>query len=223
MARESKPDPRGLRPKPAPDRKRGPAEARPAARKPPAPKSAEAPPAPAKKAPLLRTPGLIPVAEVARPHGVQGELRLKVYNPDSDLLAGRPRVTLRLADGSERDAEITTARAVDKGLLVRFAGVDDRDAAEALRGTEICVPRNEFPDLDEGEFYACDVEGARAVLTGGEEIGHVAGLANYPTCDVLLVDRPSGGRLEIPLLAPYVGKVDTTAGVVEILTIDGLE
>lgn len=222
MARDAKPQPRAKpSPRPAPDRKRGDAQPRQLARSPRAQKAAEPAPRPAKKPP--RTDGLIPVAEVARPHGVQGELRLKVYNPDSDLLAGRPRVKLRLPDGTERDADITTAREADKALLVRFAGVDDRNAAEALRGAEICVPREEFPPLDDGEFYACDIEGARAVLRDGEEIGHVSGVATYPTCDVLLVEKVGGGRLEIPLLDPYVGKIDVAGGVVEIITIDGLE
>lgn len=166
--------------------------------------------------------GYVAVAEVARPHGVQGELRLKIYNPASDLLARKPRVRLRLADGAVRDTAILVAREVNKALLVRLEGVDDRDAAEALRGAEVCVPRESFPALEEGEFYACDVEGARAVLKGGEEIGFVSGLTSYPTCDVLVIERASGERIEVPLLEPYVGAIDVAGGVVEILTLDGL-
>lgn len=169
----------------------------------------------------------VPVAEVARPHGVQGEIRLKVYNQGSDLLLRRPPVKLLLADGTERDAVVDTAREVNKAILVRLVGVSDRDAALALRGARIAVARDQFPPLDEGEFYACDVEGARAVLASGEEIGTVAGLSSYPTCDVLLIDRttPAGGRarrLEVPLLDAYVGHVDVERGVVELVTIDGL-
>jgi 16S rRNA processing protein RimM len=167
----------------------------------------------------------IPVAEIARPHGIQGELRLKVFNPDSDLLAQRPKVRLRTPDGVERDVAITTARDSNKALLVRIAGVDDRNAAEALRGAELCVPREDFPPLPEGEFYACDVEGARALLPTGEEIGLVYGLNSYPTCDVLLVERsaPASGRIEVPLLPAYVDRVDVKAGVVHLLTIEGLD
>lgn len=176
----------------------------------------------APKAPPVAD-GYIALAEVARPHGVQGELRLKVYNPDSDLLARRPRVRLRLPDGTTRDAAITAAREVNKALLVRLAGVEDRDAAEALRGAEVCVPRESFPPLEEGEFYACDVEGARAVLRGGDELGHVAAVASYPTCDVLVIERRTGGRIEVPLLPEYVGAVDVAGGVVEILSIEGLD
>jgi 16S rRNA processing protein RimM len=167
----------------------------------------------------------IPVAEVARPHGVRGELRLKLYNPGSDLLsrrAGEGRVRLRLPDGSERDVAILQARASNAALLVRLAGVDDRDAAEALRGAEVCVPREAFPALAEGEFYACDLEGARAVMRSGEEIGTVEGIASYPTCDALVVDKGGGRTIEIPLLEAYVGSVDVERKVVEIVSLEGL-
>jgi 16S rRNA processing protein RimM len=163
------------------------------------------------------------VAEVARPHGIKGELRLKVYNPASDLLRRRPPVLLRLPDGSEREASITMAREVDKALLVQIAGVDDRNAAEALRGAEVCVPRASLPPPGEGEFYAWDVEGAAAVLTSGEPVGQVIELTSYPTCDVLVVVRPDGKRIEVPLVEAYVARVDAERGVVELVTVDGLE
>ena len=179
-------------------------------------------PAPPRK-PAPAPDGHVAIGEIARPHGVQGELRLKLYNPDSDLLARRPRLRLRLGDGSLREATITSAREVNKAILVRLADVEDRDAAEALRGAEILVPREAFPALEDGEFYACDIEGARAVMSSGEEVGTVTGLASYPTCDVLVIERSSGGRVEVPLLDAYVGVVDAAAGKVEIRTLDGLD
>src|SRR5579871_6392653 len=166
---------------------------------------------------------LVALAEVARPHGIQGELRLKVYNPDSDLLRRRPPVILRLADGTEREASITAARDADKALLVRIAGVSDRNAAEALRGAEVCVPRASLPPPEEGEFYAWDLEGASAVLTSGEPVGQVTELTSYPTCDVLVVARPDGTRIEVPLVETYVARVDAEHALVELHTIEGLE
>jgi 16S rRNA processing protein RimM len=164
----------------------------------------------------------IPVAEVSRPHGIRGELRLSVYNLGSDLLLRRPPVVLRMKDGAERDATITGARAVNKGVLVTLAGVDSRDAAEALRGAEVRVRRDLFPNPEEEEFYACDLEGARAVLPSGEEVGRVTAVQSYPTCDVLLVDRGAAGTLEIPLVDAYVASVDPARAVVELVTIEGL-
>jgi 16S rRNA processing protein RimM len=167
----------------------------------------------------------VPLAAVARPHGVNGELRLKVYNDDSDLLLRKPTppIRLRMPTGEERDIRITLARAMTKGMmLVRLEGVSSRDAAEAMRGAELCVPRDAFPPLDEGEFYVCDIEGARAELPGGEAIGRVVELRSYPTCSVLVVARAEKPELEVPLLDAYVDAVDVAAGVVRLRTIEGL-
>lgn len=163
----------------------------------------------------------IAVADVARPHGVQGELRLRVFSGDPSLLLRRPPIRLRDAEGRSREARIVTARPVDRAVLVRLEGIDDRDAAEAMRGLEILVEREEFAPLGEDEFYACDIEGARAEMVTGELVGTVTGVGTYPTCDVLLIER-DGGRLEVPLLPQFVESVDTDAKVVKIVTIEGL-
>jgi 16S rRNA processing protein RimM len=163
----------------------------------------------------------VAVAEVARPHGIRGELRLKPYNLDSDMLLRRSEVLLRMPDGSERTVSVAAARAVNKAVLVELRGVGDRNAAEALRGAVVCADRDEFPDLEEGEFYACDLEGARVVLPDGSEVGRVRTLRTYPTCDVLEVSRAEG-ILEVPLVDSYVQEVDVAGGVVRLITVEGL-
>lgn len=165
----------------------------------------------------------VPVAEIARAHGIRGEVRLKLYHEQSDIFSQKPTIRLRTPEGEERFVEIEFARPTNNGLLVKFTETNDRNDAEALRGAELSVPRDEFPELEEGEFYACDVEGAQAVLPSGEVVGRVTGLVSYPTCDVLTVDRGQLGKLEIPLLDPFVESVDTDAGVVHLVTIEGLE
>lgn len=172
----------------------------------------------------------VPVAEVARPHGIKGELRLKLYNEGSELLTelahGSRRgsatvpLRLRLPTGVEQPLVITSARASNKALLVKFADVLDCNAAEMLRGAVILVPRDAFPPLEEGEFYACDIEGARAML-GSEQVGIITELHSYPTCDVLVVNR-EGASFEVPLTDTYVASVDVPGGVIELLTIEGL-
>jgi 16S rRNA processing protein RimM len=163
----------------------------------------------------------VPVAEVARPHGVRGELRLKLYNEGSELLLRPREVKLRLRDGEERESRVVAARPVSKALLVTLAGVADRDVAEALREARVCVPRDEFPPLADGEFYACDVEGARVVL-GSDEVGRVTALQSYPACDVLVIERASGGSVEVPLTDAFVASVDAGAGLVKLVTLEGL-
>jgi 16S rRNA processing protein RimM len=162
----------------------------------------------------------VALAEVARPHGVRGELRLKVYNPDSDVLLSQRRVRLVTADGEARLVRLKTARPVPGALLVKLEGVNDRDAAEALRGARFEVPRDALEEIeDDDEHYVVDLVGG-AVLLGTEEIGRVVDVTTYPTCDALVVKRPGGKPLEVPMQGAYIDRIED--GVIHLLTIDGL-
>jgi len=163
----------------------------------------------------------VPLAEIARPHGVRGEVRLNLYNAESDLLLDVDEVLLRLKDGKEHEVSVDQARRADKTILLKLHSVDDRDRAEALRGAVVCVPREAFPPLEEGEFYACDVEGAE-VRVKDARVGTVERLAEYPTTHVLVVKKDDGMSIEVPLTDAFVERVDTEARVVTLSTLEDL-
>ena len=77
------------------------------------------------------------------------------------MLLGRDEVLVRLPDGEEHEVSVDRARRADDAILMKLHSVDDRDRADELRGAHICVQRRDFPPLEEGEFYVCDVEGAQ--------------------------------------------------------------
>ena len=165
----------------------------------------------------------VPLAEVARPHGVWGEVRLKVYNGDSDLLFGQAEVLVRRSDAKESMMQLESLRGANSGfMLAKFRGVDGRDAADRLRGASICVERQRFPPLEDGECYVCDSIGARLVGPSGD-IGVVENFMSYPTADVLLVKlEGAANAVEIPLLEDFVERVDSPAGRV-VLGSEGVE
>ncbi|MBM4358578.1 MAG: 16S rRNA processing protein RimM [Deltaproteobacteria bacterium] len=156
----------------------------------------------------------VAVAEIARPHGVTGELRLRVYNLDSDLLLGKPTLRLKLADGSTRPDRIRAIRRVPGAMLARLESVTSRDDAEALRGATLEVPRSALGAPAEGEVFHCDLEGCEVHLDG--VVGRVARVLSYPTCDALEVLRPDGSRLEVPLTDAFVARIDVESGVVSL-------
>ena len=165
----------------------------------------------------------VPLAEVARPHGVKGELRLRLFNPTSDVLLGQEEVLVRMADGEEHEVSVERARRADDAILIKLHSVDDRDRAEDLRGAHICVRRSDFPPAEPGEFYAIDVVGAEVRLAG-ERIGVVAELVTYPSIEVFLVHADDGkGDWEVPLTEMFIGGVDVEAKVVELVTLDEVE
>ncbi|UIJ44127.1 ribosome maturation factor RimM [Sphingomonas cannabina] len=122
-------------------------------------------------------------------HGIAGEVRLKVF---ADDLA-----TYRSFNGGA--LSLKALRDGPNGAIARFAEVADRSAAEALRGTELTVPRSALPPLGEGEYYHFDLIGLPAVSTAGETLGAVVAVDNYGAGDVLEIERPDGKRFMVPM------------------------
>ena len=169
---------------------------------------------------------MVPVAEVARGHGLDGELRLRLYNPDSELFEQLEIVELTLPDGTSRPVELLSLRHASGAPLITIDGVNDRDAADALRGAVLSVSREVLgaalgePESD--EYFACDLEHCR-VLLGGLPFGSVESVAHYPTCDALVVARLDGSRLEVPMHENYVAEIRVGERTVELRTVEGLE
>lgn len=165
----------------------------------------------------------IPLAEIARPHGVRGEVRLRLFNKASDVLLSQEEILVRLPDGEEHEVSVDGARRADDAILMKLYSVDDRDRADELRGALVCVRRRDFPPPDEGEFYAVDVVGSE-VLLDGSRIGIVKEIVSYPTMETLLVAADDRlGDWEVPLNDVYVAKVDVPNRVVTLATLDEIE
>lgn len=91
-----------------------------------------------------------------------------------------------------------------QGLTVRFEGIADRVAAEALRGTELEVEAADRPELGEGEFWPEDLIGLEAEGPSGEPLGAVVAVVFGPQ-DRLVVETPGGRRVEVPFVSALVG------------------
>ncbi len=131
----------------------------------------------------------IVVAAIIGAHGVAGEVRLKVFA--EDLKAYK-----RFNDGA---LTLKSLRHGSNGEIARFAEIGDRNAAEAMRGTQITVPRADLPPLGEGEYYHADLLDLPAVSTDGAPLGRVVAIDNYGAGDVIEIERPDGKRFMIPM------------------------
>jgi 16S rRNA processing protein RimM len=96
-------------------------------------------------------------------------------------------------------------------------GVVGREAAEALRGSDLLVPRAALPPLDEDEFWPDDLVGLAVRSRAGNDVGTVTQVLGLPSCDVLEVRRPAGGDLLVPLIRDAVPELDLEA---RLLTVD---
>jgi len=167
---------------------------------------------------------LIPWIElgvVARPHGVTGEIRVHVFNPESTLLRELGEVFLIGEEGEEPAlVDVVSTRPGSKVLLMRLAGVESLEDANSLRGYKLCVPREALPDLAEGEYYHADLIGLEA-FEGTESIGEVVDVIDYPSAECLKIKRPDG-FLEVPMLPQWLGRVDIEGGKVHLKDLDDI-
>jgi 16S rRNA processing protein RimM len=140
------------------------------------------------------------VGRVGRPHGVRGEVTV-VLSGDGPGDCERDSV-LR---AGERDLEVVSARPYrDRGLIVAFGGITDRNAAEELRGailTRAAVGRRH---LAEGEFWSSALIGLRAVSPAGAVLGQVTGVLTGRLQDRLVVTTPAGVEVEVPFVEEIV-------------------
>ena len=135
----------------------------------------------------------IALAAVAGAHGVKGELRLKLFSDSIERLSRHKKVYL---GGVER--RLLSIRDA-KNPVARFEGIDDRSAAEALRGSLVEVDRSALPPLEDGEYYHADLIGLTVVDAQGERIGSVVSVENYGAGDLLEIEAQDGTRSLIPL------------------------
>ncbi|MFI5004859.1 MAG: ribosome maturation factor RimM, partial [Solirubrobacterales bacterium] len=125
-----------------------------------------------------------------------------------------------LAEGSEvtvagRTLRIVRRAGVEQRPIVRLDGIDDRAAAEALRGEALTVPSAQAPALEEEEWWAHELEGC-AVLDGERRVGTVGCLLALPSCEVLQVRREGGGELLVPMVRDAIRDVDVAARRIDV-------
>ncbi|MBX9634861.1 MAG: ribosome maturation factor RimM [Magnetospirillum sp.] len=149
------------------------------------------------------------VGAIVGAHGVRGQVRVKSFTAVPADVAGYGPVESE--DGSRRFKLKVMGEA--KGLvLIRLEGVDDRNAAEAMRGTKLYIPRSRLPKLDEDEFLYSDLVGLKAELPDGEVLGTVKGVADFGAGELLDIVLAAGGSLMVPFTKAAVPVVDVANG-----------
>lgn len=135
----------------------------------------------------------IALAAIAGAHGVKGELRLKLFSDSVESLSGHEN--LYVGGGARR---LLSIRDGGKTAVARFEGVNDRAAAEGLRGSLVEIERASLPPLEEGEYYHVDLIGLPAVDRDGNALGTVVAVENYGAGDLLEIELRDGKRSLIP-------------------------
>ena len=169
------------------------------------------------------TDDLLLIGLVAAPFGVKGQLKLKSLTDRPDYISRNVR-TLYLQLGKEV-SEHTLARLHEHkpGLLIlTLQGVDDREAAEELRGAEVYIRASEAAPLAEDEYFIHQLVGLTALTPEGQTIGKVREIIETGAGEVLVIARPSQPDALVPMVRQFITSLDLPAGQVVITPIEGL-
>jgi len=174
------------------------------------------------------------VGRVVKAHGISGELVVDVRtdDPQGRFFAGN-RLRLKGSrtgpsstagtSASSREVEVESARPHGARMLVRLAGVIDRDGADALRGNLFIVDSADLPPIDDpDEFYDHQLEGLTVRTVDNVAVGLVAEVLHTPAGELLSVRTAANTEVLVPFVAAIVTSVSLDSGVIEIDPPDGL-
>ena len=150
----------------------------------------------------------VTLAAIAGAHGITGEVRLKLFGQGLESLTVH-----KVFHAANRTLTLKSLRPDKIGAVARFAEINDRTAAENLRGTLLTIPRASLPPLAEGEYYHADIIGLPVVSLGGEPLGTVTAIENYNAGDILEITLADGKTAMVPFRPPAVPEVGTNVVV----------
>lgn len=154
------------------------------------------------------------IGRIGRPHGLGGEVTVEVRTDAVDLRYA-PGTLLTTDPAGRGPLRVSGTRTINGRLVVAFADVADRTAAEALRDTLLVVDAASSPPLpDPQEYWDHQLIGLTAVDPAGEVIGELADVLHPPGSDLLAIRRPEGTEVLVPFVAAFVPNVDPGGGQV---------
>lgn len=146
---------------------------------------------------------------VGRAHGLDGSFY--VTGANARLLQAGASVTV-----GGRSARIVRRAGTPERPIVRLEGIEDRAGAQALRDQELTVAAADAPALEEGEWWAHELEGCEVLAADGRRLGAVARLLELPSCEALEVSGPAGRELLVPMVKEAILRVDPKARRIEV-------
>lgn len=161
------------------------------------------------------------VGRIGRPHGVRGEVAVEVRTDDPDERFA-PGSVLRTDPAERGPLTVARVRRHADRLLITFDGINDRDAADDLRGTYLVIDSAELPALaDPDEFHDHELLGLAVLTADGARVGVVDDVTHLGQ-DILVVRRDDGAEALVPFVREIVPEVDVAAGRLVITPPPGL-
>lgn len=171
---------------------------------------------------MAELPDQLVIGEILRPHGLRGELRMRVLSQYPQHLKSLRHVYLADGeDGARARVEVGGLRFNKAYALLKIAGVSNRNQAEELRGKLVICDIKQLPPLEDGEYFLFQLVGMR-VVADGADVGKVREALETGANDVYIIDSEEHGELLVPAHDETIDNIDFERGVIEMTLPEGL-
>jgi len=163
---------------------------------------------------------MVAVGRVGPPRGVLGEVLVEPLTDFPERFGDLHEVLLQRPDGSQVSLDVSAYRCRNRRVSVVFEGIATPEAAKALRGSVLLVPRDAVHPLPDDTYYVFDIVGLRAEAADGTLLGKVVDVLSMPANDVYVIDH-EGTEAMIPAVREHV-TVDIEAGRIVVHNLEAV-
>jgi 16S rRNA processing protein RimM len=159
---------------------------------------------------------LILLGRIGAAHGIKGDVSVKTFTGEPEAIGSYGPLTDKTGT---KTYKVRVVRVTPKGAaIVRVQGIDDRNGAEVLNGTDLYVERARLPEPADGEYYHADLVGLLAVTPEGAEIGKIVAVENFGAGDLLEIKMAGGSTTEfVPFNNACVPEINLAAGQATVI------
>ena len=159
----------------------------------------------------------IKIGKIVNAVGLKGEVKVYNYSDSEEVYERTPEIY-----AGDRLLRVQNVRVQKNKVILKLSGIDDRNAAEAAKGTELFITEADLPELPEGQFYIRDLIGMEVEEQGGSFHGVVTDVLQNTAQDIFEVKRDDGKTVLIPKVDAFVQKIDGKERLITVTLIEGL-
>ena len=159
----------------------------------------------------------IKIGKIVNAVGLKGEVKVYNYSDSEEVYERTPEIY-----AGDRLLRVQNVRMQKNMVILKLSGIDDRNAAEAAKGTELFITEADLPELPEGQFYIRDLIGMEVEEKGGSFHGVVTDVLQNTAQDIFEVKRDDGKTVLIPKVDAFVQKIDGKERLITVTLIEGL-
>jgi 16S rRNA processing protein RimM len=169
-------------------------------------------------------PAFLIIGEILRPHGIRGELKMRVMTSYPERIAKLERIFLSEDEAGTKAQPhaLQSARLSHNYALLKLAGVDDRSAADHLRALYVLVELDAAVPLEAGEYYLYELIGVNVITVEGETLGILTEILETGANDVYIIESAVYGQVLIPAIDEVIIETDIAHRTLTVKLPEGL-